>query len=152
MITIASMSKLVFNKIVAKLERLDEYLSNLRGIQKVQKKIFISDYHFYGLEERYLQLAIEVLLDVGKLIIISERLRKPEDNQDIFVVLNESKIVSPRLGTRLAGVANFRNILVHDYENIDREIVYVKLQKNLDDFKFFKKEILRFLNKWHNYA
>lgn len=139
------MSKLVFNKIVAKLERLDEYLSNLRGIQKVQKKIFLNDYHFHGLAERYLQLAIEVLLDAGKLIIISEKLRKPEDNQDIFAVLGENKIISPRLSERLVGIANFRNILVHDYEKIDREIVYQKLQENIVDFADFKKEILRFL-------
>ena len=139
------MSKLVFNKIVAKLERLDEYLNHLRGIQKVQKKIFLNDHHFYGLAERYLQLAIEVLLDTGKLVIISEKLRKPEDNQDIFVVLNENKIISPQLSERLVGIANFRNILVHDYEKIDREIVYQKLRKNTVDFTDFKKEILRFL-------
>jgi uncharacterized protein YutE (UPF0331/DUF86 family) len=139
------MSKLVFNKIVAKLERLDEYLHNLRDIQKTQKKIFLNDYHFYGLAERYLQLAIEVLLDTSKLVIISEKLRKPEDNQDIFVVLNENKIISPRLSERLVGIANFRNILVHDYEKIDREIVYKKLRNNIADFTDFKKEILRFL-------
>ena len=141
------MSKAAFNKIVSKLQRLDEYLKYLSEIQKINKKSFLADYHFYGLAERYLQLTIESMLDVGKLIIISENLRRPEDNQDIFVALNENRVISKKLTERLVGIANFRNILVHDYENIDREIVYVKLQRNLDDFKFFKKEILRFLNK-----
>lgn len=141
------MSKLVFSKIVAKLGRLDEYLGYLNEIQRVKRNIFVSDYHFYGLAERYLQLSIEILLDVGKLIIISERLRKPEDNRDIFVVLNESKVISPRLGNRLIGIANFRNILVHDYESIDREIIYRKLQRNTPDFTDFKKEVLHFLRR-----
>lgn len=141
------MSKLVFSKIVAKLGRLDEYLGYLKEIQKAKRSIFVSDHHFYGLAERYLQLSIEILLDIGKLIIISERLRKPEDNRDIFVVLNENKVISPRLGNRLIGIANFRNILVHDYESIDREIIYRKLQKNTPDFTDFKKEILRFLHR-----
>lgn len=139
------MSKLTFNKIIAKLGRLDEYLKYLASIQKVNKKSFLSDYHFYGLAERYLQLAIEVILDAGKLIIISGNLRRPEDNQDIFVVLRENKIISQKLVEKLTGIAGFRNILVHDYEKIDREIVYQKLQKNLSDFKNFKKEILKFL-------
>jgi len=141
------MSKAVFNKIVAKLGRLDEYLRYLSEIQKVNKKSFVNDYHFYGLAERYFQLAIEILLDVGKLIIVSKNLRRPEDNQDIFSVLREQKLISEKLTERLIGIANFRNILVHDYEKIDREIIYLKLQRNLDDFRDFKKEILKFLRQ-----
>lgn len=141
------MSKLVGNKIIAKLGRLDEYVRYLSEIQRANKRSFLEDYHLYGLAERYLQLAIEVLLDVGKLIIVSEALRKPEDNQDIFVVLHENKVISRTLIERLVGIANFRNILVHDYEKIDREIVYKKLRQNLIDFKDFKKEILRYLSK-----
>lgn len=141
------MSKLTYNKIISKLERLDEYLGHLIEIQKVNKKSFLGDYHFHGLAERYLQLSIEILLDVGKLFIISENFRKPEDHQDIFVVLHERGILSEKLVERLIGIANFRNILVHDYEKIDREIVYQKLNKNLVDFQDFRKEILRFLKK-----
>lgn len=139
------MSKIVFNKIIAKLGRLDEYIKYLSEIQKVNKKSFVNDYHFYGLAERYLQLVIEVMLDIGKLVIISKNLRRPEDNQDIFVVLEEQKIISKKLAQKLVGIANFRNILVHDYEKIDREIVYGKLLNNLKDIRDFKKEILKYL-------
>ncbi len=141
------MSNEGFNKVIAKLQRLDEYLAYLGEIQKVNKQSFLSDYHLYGLAERYFQLAIEVLMDVGKLLILSEGLRRPEDNQDIFAVLRERNAISEDLADRLAGIANFRNILVHDYEKIDREIVHQKLQKNLGDLKDFKKAILRFLQK-----
>ena len=139
------MSKIIFNKIIAKLEKLDEYLGYLSEIQKVNKKQFVGDYHYFGLAERYLQLSIEIILDIGKLIIISERLRKPEDNQDIFAILAGRKIISGKLFQELSGIAGFRNILVHDYEKIDREIVHQKLKENLSNFKDFKKEIVKFL-------
>lgn len=142
------MSKIIFNKIIAKLERLDEYLLYLREIQKVNKKSFIKDYHFYGLAERYLQLAIEVILDIGKLIILAKNFRKPEDNQEVFTILHENNIVSKNDLKNFSGIANFRNILVHDYEKIDREIIYKKLHDNIDDFTLFKKSVLRFLNKY----
>ena len=106
----------------------------------------MGDYHLFGLAERYLQLSIEILLDVGKLMVLSENLRRPEDNQDIFVALQEHHVISVPLTEQLLGIANFRNILVHDYEKIDREIVYDKLQKNLDTFINFRKEILRYLH------
>ncbi len=139
------MSKIIYNKIIAKLQKLDEYCGYLEEIQKINKEKFVNDYRAFGLAERYLQLSIEILLDVGKLIILSERLRKPEDNQDIFAVLHEKKIISEKLLKQIAGIANFRNILVHDYEKIDREIVYQKLKEQLKDFNNFKKEILKFL-------
>ncbi len=139
------MSKLIFNKIIAKFEKLDEYLKCLHEIQKVNRKTFLADYHYYGLAERYLQLAIEIILDVGKLMIIYQNLRRPEDNQDIFVVLTDEKILSSKLAEKFSGIAGFRNILVHDYEKIDREIVYEKLQKNLEHFKDFKKAVLKHL-------
>lgn len=139
------MSKIIYNKIIAKLEKLDEYLRYLSEIQEVNKKRFVEDYHFHGLAERYLQLSIEAIIDIGKLLIISEKLRRPEDNQDIFNALRENKIISKSLAQDMAGIAGFRNILVHEYEKIDREIVYEKLLKNLGQFKDFKKEVLRFL-------
>lgn len=37
---IKHMSKEAYNKIVAKLERMDEYLAYLKEIQKVNKKVF----------------------------------------------------------------------------------------------------------------
>lgn len=141
------MSKVIFNKIVGKLGRLDEYLRYLTEIQKIGKNDFVEDYHYHGLAERYLQLAIEVILDTGKLIIIAENLRRPEDNQDIFAVLEENKIISRPLAQELIGIAGFRNILVHDYEKIDREIVHEKLQNNLINFRDFKKEISRALKR-----
>ena len=61
------------------------------------------------------------------------------------MILAEQGILSSDSRDNLIGIANFRNILVHDYEKIDREIVYQKLQKNLDSFMVFKKDIARCL-------
>lgn len=139
------MSKESYNKIISKLQKLDEYIKYLKETQKINKNKFIEDYHFFGLAERYLQLSIEILLDVGKLLIIIRELKRPEENQEIFSALHDEKIISEKLAKNLIGIANFRNILVHDYEKIDREIVYEKLQNNIDDFELFKKEVSEYL-------
>lgn len=137
---------MLFNKIVAKLERLDEYVGYLQSLQKVNKKSFLADYHFYGLAERYFQLSIEVLLDIGKMIILARSFRKPASNDDVFTVLREAKILRSRLAARMEGIAGFRNILVHDYEKIDRGIVYDALKHSLGDMTDFKKAISKFLD------
>lgn len=135
------MSKTVYNKIVAKLERLNEYQKYLKEISKVNKKKFTEDFHFFGLAERYLQLSIEVVLDIGKLLLIANNLERAENNSEIFEILGEKGILPKRTIPKFRGIARFRNILVHDYEKIDRNIVYKKLQENLKDFEEFKKAI-----------
>ena len=141
------MSKEAYNKIISKLQKLDEYIKYLKEVQKINKDQFVEDYHFFGLAERYLQLSIEILLDVGKLLIVIKGLKRPEENQEIFSALRDEKIISEKLAGNLMGIANFRNILVHDYEKIDREIVYEKLRDNLEDFENFRKEIVGYVNK-----
>ena len=142
------MSKEAYNKIISKLQKLDEYIKYLKEVQKINKNQFVEDYHFFGLAERYLQLSIEILLDVGKLLIVIKGLKRPEENQEIFSALCDEKIISEKLADNLMGIANFRNILVHDYEKIDREIVYEKLRDNLEDFENFRKEIAGYVNKY----
>jgi len=142
------MSKEAYNKIISKLQKLDEYIKYLKEVQKINKNQFVEDYHFFGLAERYLQLSIEILLDVGKLLIVIKGLKRPEENQEIFSALRDEKIISEKLAGNLMGIANFRNILVHDYEKIDREIVYEKLRDNLEDFENFRKEIAGYVNKY----
>jgi len=141
------MSKEAYNKIISKLQKLDEYIKYLKEVQKINKNQFVEDYHFFGLAERYLQLSIEILLDVGKLLVVIKGLKRPEENQEIFSALRDEKIISEKLAGNLMGIANFRNILVHDYEKIDREIVYEKLRDNLEDFENFRKEIAGYVNK-----
>ena len=135
------------NKIIAKFQALDEYLVYLKDLQKVNKKSFLQDYHQFGLAEHYLHLSIEVLLDVAKLVIIAYEFKRPEELQEVFYVLRDKSVINDVLYDKLAGVSSFRNVLIHEYQKIDRELVYKYLQNNIDQFKEFKRQMLRFLGK-----
>jgi uncharacterized protein YutE (UPF0331/DUF86 family) len=139
------MSKEAYNKIKVKLQRLDEYLEYLRELRQASQSAFLADHRIYGLAERYLQLSVQIVMDVGQMLIVAKNLRRPESNQDIFVILGEKKNISKNLEERLTGIANFRNILVHDYEKLDHKKVYAHLRDNLKDFTDFKKQILKSL-------
>jgi uncharacterized protein YutE (UPF0331/DUF86 family) len=43
----------------------------------------------------------------------------------------------------MVGVVRFRNILVHDYLDINQELVHSHLTQRLDDFERFAREILK---------
>ena len=42
-------------------------------------------------------------------------------------------------------MAKFRNLIVHNYDKIDAEIVVGILKKSLPDFDAFKKAVAKFL-------
>lgn len=62
-------------------------------------------------------------------------------------VLVNAEIIPRDLAERLEGMGGFRNILVHDYLDIDRHIVYQTLQDNLDDIRDFAAAVARFVNE-----
>ena len=52
-----------------RLNKLDEYLAILRGLQKYSFEEFIRDPEHYGSAERFLQLGIEAITDIGSHVI-----------------------------------------------------------------------------------
>lgn len=135
------------NVINSRISKLREYLKILKEISKENKAKFISDYRIYGLAERYLQLAIECVLDIGNHLISRLELRKPEIYQDILLILGENAIIPKEFAEKLAKAAGFRNILVHDYIDIDKNIVYEHLIEETTDFERFIEYILKYLQK-----
>lgn len=143
------MPRNIQQKIFSKLQKMDEYIEYLQQLSKESKnkKKFLSDFYLFGATERYLQLSIQIIIDIVKIIVIEENLKKPDDNQELISVLFNKKIISSKLAKKLDGIVGFRNILVHEYTKIDKNIVYQYLHKNINDFVLFKKEILKYIYK-----
>ena len=125
--------------------QLDEYLTLLHQIGKTEKNSFLKDKIIIGSAKYYLQVSIEVCLDIASHIIASEHLRAPRDYADSFSVLNEAGIITSDLCRQLRQMAKFRNRLVHLYSEIDNEHIYGFIQSDLNDFSDFKKTIIQLL-------
>lgn len=69
----------------------------------------------------------------------------PDEEGNIFPVLAEEGIIDEELAQRMKGMVNFRNILVHEYLEIDDEIVHRNLTQNLSDFDRFAQSIIGYL-------
>ncbi|MHA1379513.1 MAG: type VII toxin-antitoxin system HepT family RNase toxin [Candidatus Helarchaeota archaeon] len=130
-----------------RISKLREYLKILKELSKKNRDNFISDYKIYGLAERYLQLAIECVLDIGNHIISRLNLEKPDKYQDILLILGKNSILPNNFAIKIAKMGGFRNILVHDYTDLNHEIVYEHLVNELSDFDDFIKYILKFMKE-----
>ncbi len=123
-----------------RLNKLDEYLSILKNMKKWNYKEFISDPEKYGSVERFLQLSIEAINDVGNHIIADLELGIIDWYSDIPKLLNQKGYINDELKNVWIRMIGFRNTL-----EIDRKIVFDTLQNNLNDFKQIEKALACFL-------
>ena len=128
---------------IAKIRQYVALLKKIRGL--ADERSFVDDPLIYGNAERYLQLAIQALLDVSHHIVADMNLNLPADSKELFNLLTKHKVLPVRLSKRLVPMAGFRNILVHEYLDIDRHRVYLVLKNDLGDFERFIKAVSKLL-------
>ena len=91
--------------------------------------------------EHALQLAIQYLLDISSHILASQGVRELTDYRDILLKMGKEGILPKDFVEKIKGIAGFRNLLVHDYAEVDPGLVYDFLQDRLADFEEFMKRI-----------
>ena len=85
---------------------------------------FDQDPYLRDIVERNLEVAAQCCIDISHRIITLEGARKPTDYYEAILSLGELGVLPAEFARHLAPLAGFRNILVHEYEEIDDDIVY----------------------------
>lgn len=64
-----------------------------------------------------------------------------------FLMLADHKVYPREFAERIAGSAGLRNILVHDYNDVDRKIVHASIRTCLRDYHRYLEQVTVFLEK-----
>jgi uncharacterized protein YutE (UPF0331/DUF86 family)/predicted nucleotidyltransferase len=123
------------------LKRLCSAVSILRDLMQTQREVFCSDYHIYGLAERYLQQAIEACLSLCCTVIATFGLRRAEAHHELLSIIANQQIISRSLAYRLENLTNLRDKLVHEPDKLDHETLYENVQHHLEDLEEFATTI-----------
>lgn len=121
-----------------KLLQLEEYINDLAEYQDLNLEKLTNDKILFRYLERTLHLAVEAVLDIGSHIISDERLGNPKFNSQIIEILAENNIIKENVSNYIE-MTKFRNIIVHDYAEIDSEILLMIIKNNLKDLKVIFK-------------
>jgi uncharacterized protein YutE (UPF0331/DUF86 family) len=128
-----------------RLNKLEEYIGILKRLQKYNFHEFIADPEHYGSAERFLHLGIEAVIDMGNHVIADLNLGVVNWYSDIPAILANKNYVTPDLADSWIKMIGFRNMLVHEYMEIDRKIVYDILNYEINDLERLKKVFAQFL-------
>lgn len=88
------------------------------------------------------QRACEASLDLGHHLVRRERLGLPQSSRHVFDLLVQGSWITADLADRLKKMVGFRNIAVHDYQNLALPITIKVITRHLDDFLDYGKAIL----------
>ena len=97
--------------------------------------------------ERGLQVVIQNILDVSAHILASQFKNDWDDYRSLIEKLGVHDVIPVSFAEQLKGIAGFRNVLVHEYMQVDLEIVEKALRTRLNTFREFARYIMQYLDK-----
>lgn len=114
------------------MDRLKQYASmNVKTFIKDDEKVAAAKYH--------LLTVIEGCISICTHISTKEIHKIPEGYGACFKLLADNNIIDSDLGNNLSKMAGFRNLLIHQYWNIDDQKVHQFIVSGLDDIKTYIK-------------
>ena len=124
------------DSVFAKLARLDALLGVLEDARVRGRAAVTADLHLQLEVERALQVSIQICIDVGAHLVSELGLKPADDYQGVFRSLAAHGTIDSGLADRLSAAAGLRNLLVHDYGDIDHARLWDSLGE-LDDLRSF---------------
>jgi len=113
--------------------KLEDYL---KGVGYAE---FSESWAHRSLSERALQVSVEIIIDVAERIISLEGkgpVSSASEAVECLVSMGVLKSADPYVN-----MVRFRNVIVHQYEEIDPSILYTLATTKLSDFRRFIDEI-----------
>jgi uncharacterized protein YutE (UPF0331/DUF86 family) len=89
-----------------------------------------------------LQRAVQAAIDLATHIVASEGLGLSDTIKGNFKLLQDAGMVNKEIARKMEAMVGFRNIAIHDYEAIDKEVLKSILSGNLKDIEDFYTTLL----------
>ncbi|HYM24634.1 MAG TPA: DUF86 domain-containing protein [Vicinamibacterales bacterium] len=127
--------------IAKRLARIETCVAELKRLAKPAE--IASDLRQERFVEHTLQLAIQAAVDVASHIVSDERLGEPRTNRELFDLIERAGWLDAALAATLRNMVGFRNVLVHEYDDVDLAVVRDVVEHRLNDLLQFVSTIRR---------
>jgi len=128
-----------------KLESLQRCIIRIKQKTPNSVDILRKDLDLQDIITLNLEKAIHNCVDISLHLLSSLEVKTPETMAESFELLNTKNIISEDLSIRMIKAVGFRNIAVHTYQDLDYDIIFSLITKNLIDFELFAKSICKLI-------
>lgn len=127
--------------IINKIESIKKCVERAREEYVADRKNFSENFSRQDAALMNIQRGCEQAIDLANYLLRQLNLGIPMDSRDSFNILAKEKIINNDLAKRLGEMVGFRNIIVHEYQKINFNIIVAVLTKDADDLLEFGKVI-----------
>jgi uncharacterized protein YutE (UPF0331/DUF86 family) len=127
--------------IAQKVTSLQRCIARAREALAAAGTQFPTDYNLQDAAILNVIRACDTTIDLANMLIRRRHFGIPSESKDSFVILMRENVIAAELADRLKKMVGFRNLAVHQYRELDVDIVEAVIRKNLDDLLEFAQVI-----------
>jgi uncharacterized protein YutE (UPF0331/DUF86 family) len=133
--------------VLGKVEIIERCVRRVREVHAGDAVAFRSDLTRQESILLNLQRGCEAAIDLAMHLVRTGRLGLPKASREAFDLLERAGTLPTDLAVALRGMVGFRNVAVHDYRNLDLDIVASIVERHLDDLLAFARIAVRTLDR-----
>jgi len=132
-------------RIREKIIEIETYGNELKEIIPTNFELYKTDLKTKAACERYFEKIIGTIIDISYQIIKYKNI-KTQKREKLFIDLANNNFISKELAVKIMDAKGMRNVLAHEYGNIDDELVFYSITKELEkDVNEYLKAIRKIL-------
>jgi uncharacterized protein YutE (UPF0331/DUF86 family) len=87
-----------------------------------------------------IQRACEAAIDLAMHFVAKKNLGIPQTSREAFALLETAGILTEDTAKQMRSMVGFRNIAIHNYQELGIEVLQAVIEKHLDDFIRFLEQ------------
>ena len=133
--------------VLVRLRLIAKYRNTLlEEVNSVSLDDYLNDFRQQLIVEKLLQLMVEAATDTNRYLLAQLHQISTATYFDSFIEAGRQGIISPELAAELAKSAGMRNILVHQYKDIDSRVVFAAISKALEQYPLYTRQITAYID------
>jgi len=126
-----------------KLESLRRCLTRIRSKLPFTSEQLASDFDLQDIIALNLTRAVQLAVDMAAHMVAGLDLPAPSTMGESFDRLVQAQVIDAVLAQQLKNAVGFRNVAVHNYNNVNWQTVHTIVLNHLQDFDAFAKAVLQ---------
>jgi len=129
--------------LIAKQQSLERCLARVRHAWEQPSTLpFERDYDRQDIIALNLQRACEPALDMANHVVAARKLGWPRTSAESFDLPERAGLVTAAMAGQMKAMVGPRNVVVHQYQDLDLDIVTSVVQEHLDDLSDFARTMV----------
>jgi len=122
-------------------------LQALAGYAALSEDSFLADAAILAAAKYQLLVAVGAAQGICIHLAARVAMTAPSNYADCFLLLVRPGLITQELAAKLAALAKFRNLLVHQYADVDDRRVYAIINREVEDLEVYVAQIADFVSR-----